>query len=292
LRARLLAVEIRILSSNPTPLARTEALHVLATWPETRDLVINDLVDRLLGRAEGYVDTIILSKAFATHFDRLIDAFEQKLMRNPSSYDYHELSALADYIPATDAEAERILGLFERLWDAGPGEPITTIAENLLKFSARVQSTRDRAVTLAFRIAQSSGSRHAYGPLAQAAIDNRDPGFRQQIFEVFTESDDPKMKEALISELVREVGGFADPDETLYEAVLRAAATGLEANEIGLVFAAQRSREFALALARVIRHTTPKPGGLLATFADQTTSQPDPQSAARRAIELHRKKRD
>jgi hypothetical protein len=95
----------------------------------------------------------------------------------------------------------------------------------------------------------------------------------------------------LISELLREVGGFADRHETLYKAVLRA-ATELETNEVGLVFAAQRSREFALALTRVIRHTTPKPGGLLATFADQTASQPDPQSAARHAIELYRKTRD
>ena len=291
LHARLLALETRILSANPTPLARTEALHVLAAWPETRGLVIDELIDRFLGRAEGYVNTRTLFNALATHFDLVFNAFKQKLMHDPANYDKKGLSALADYVPASNAEAERILDLFENLWDAGPGEPASTMAESLVKLAAHAQQTRDRAVAFAFRIAQSSGSLPAYEPLAWVAVADRDLSFRRQVFDTVIESADPKMNEALVSALVSSFGTSTDLDETLFEPVLRAAATELEAHEVSLVFAAEESRRFALALARVIERTTLKSAGLLAMFAEQASHDPDPQNAARQAIEISLKNR-
>jgi hypothetical protein len=88
LRARLLAVETQILNADPTPLARIEALHALAAWPETRDQVIGELADYFRSRADGYDSAPTpLRKALATHFDLVLAAFRQRLMHNPATYD-------------------------------------------------------------------------------------------------------------------------------------------------------------------------------------------------------------
>ena len=69
------------------------------------------------------------------------------------------MSRLADYVPKTDEEAERILSLFERLWNVAPGEPASEIVSSLMTFAEHTSSSRDRAVALAIEIASSTGQR-------------------------------------------------------------------------------------------------------------------------------------
>jgi hypothetical protein len=292
LRARLLTVETRILNADPTPLARTEALHALAEWPETRDQVIGELADRFRGRSEGYASPETLSKAMDTHFDLVLEAFTQKLMRSPAEYGY-ELSAPAEYVPATDTEAAKILDLYQQLWEAGPGEPVERIVSSLMQFAEHPSRSRARAVTLAIKIAQSQGCSTARKTVGSAVFTRSyDTGFRQQIVDAITGSTDEEMKGALAAGLARAVSRaetfhqLPSPDEELYEPILHAAADQLEAHDMVLLSAAQESRSFASALARVVHQTTPQPGRRLAIFAEQTAGCADPQTAARQAIEI------
>ena len=283
-RKRLLTVETRILSADPTPLARTEALHTLAFCPETRGLVIDELLDRFLGRADGFVSTGILSVALGTHFDLVFKAFEQKLIRDPGSYDRGDLSALAGYVPKTVEEAERILSLFERLWNAAPGEPASEIVSSLMRFAEHPSSSRDRAVNLAIEIASSTGPPGRENLASKVLTGSYTSDQRWHILGAIIGSADADMKRALIKALATYYDYL---DETFFEPILLAASDELEANDMVLVRAAQRSKAFASALDQVIRPTTPQTGGLLATFAEHVGFHADPQTAARQAFKVY-----
>jgi WD40 repeat protein len=304
LRARLLAIESRILNGDPTPLARTEALHALADWPETRDQVIGELIDRFRGRAEGHANAWTLSEALATHFDLVLEAFRHRLMRKPAKDDSeHSLSALARYVPATDTEAEKILDLYQQLGEAGAGESTEEIVSSLMKLAEHPSSSRARAVTVAIGIARTSNGSTARETLAQALFTgNYDSEFRQQTLDAIIRSADPMMKEALVAKLAQVIKNSASrarlggslgrqaesPDATLFEAVLRAGADGLETNAVKLILAARESGSFATVLAQVVTQTATEPGGLLAIFAEQAASHADPRTAARQAFDIHR----
>jgi hypothetical protein len=73
-----------------------------------------EVLDRFSGKIDGYASPSMVQRALGRDFDIVLKAFEQRLLRNPASYDYSVLSSLADYIPASDAEAAAITTLFER----------------------------------------------------------------------------------------------------------------------------------------------------------------------------------
>jgi hypothetical protein len=227
----------------------------------------------------------------ATHFDLILEAFKQKLMGNPAEYDA-DLSALAGYVPATDTEAEKILALYQQLWEAGPGELASAITQSLMTFAGHPSRSRAQAVALAIEIAQTPGNSAARETVAQAVFTRRyEAEVRQQIVDAITGCTDQEIKGELAAELARAVkrentfNQFPDLDENLYEPILHAAADQLEPNGTDLLSAAWKSRSFASALARVVQQTTPRPGGLLAAFGEQTARHADPQTAARHVIE-------
>jgi WD40 repeat protein len=281
LRARLLAVELRILDGHPTPLARTEALHALAEWPETRDRVIDELTDRFLDRAEGYVSASTLSKAMSTHFELISEAFKQKIMHNPAEYG-SELTTLARYAPNTDPEAEYVLAIYRGLWEAGPGEPVEEIVSALTEFAEHPSRSRDDAVTLAFTIAQTSSNSTARDRFAEAAFSCRsDAEFREQIVDTITCSTDQEMKRALAVQLAKEVTRTRHvrslaPDENHFVPILQAAADQLEANARVLLRAAKDSKSFASALTQVVQRIPPETRGRFTTFAEEVAGQTDP----------------
>src|SRR5262249_17891927 len=128
--------------------------------------------------------------AFATESNIVLAGFEERLMKDPLTYDNIVLSALADYAPATDAEGEAVIGVLERLWAAGSGQPDALFTSAVLTFARHRLAARHRVLAL-LADTVATGSDRAREDVAFSVVATRqDPEFRRALFATIAAVDD------------------------------------------------------------------------------------------------------